>query len=75
MGGSFFWAFYRDEVILFQTIYLNAIYGPVMAANKAWDSIIVDLFSDNHTLSFNYHCVGVAKEVNNKIVPELISFY
>ena len=38
---------------------------------KAWESCIVDLFSDTYTLRIQYEysqtqCVVVAKEVNNK---------
>ena len=45
---------------------------------KAWVSFIVDLFSDIHKLSLsmlilNSQCVGVAREVNNKRAPGLIT--
>ena len=39
---------------------------------KAYGSFIADLFSDTHTVSLNSQWVGVAKEVNNKIVLALI---
>ena len=48
-----------------------------LTSYNAWDSFILDLFSDTYRFSIQYEytqtqCVGVAKEVNNKIVPSLI---
>ena len=40
---------------------------------KAWDSFIVDLYSDTLRIQYEYNqSVGVAEEVNNKRAPGLI---
>ena len=54
----------------------HPIFVLVSGGCKAWDSSIIDLFSDTHTLGIQYEysqtqCVGITKEVNNKRAPGL----